>query len=360
MSTSSQQPALVVRKAGPWHQSIVLEKHFPLPVEPGIGQVLVRVVGAGLAFPDLLTAEDKHVRPLGKLPRVLGREMSGVVVRLGLGVKHLRLGDWVFGSPPSSSGAWAAFALANEANLHRFEPTNKFTPSIAAGFELNYGTSYHALVHQANVASKDVVLILGAAGGIGMAAIDICKAIGATVIACAGSSDKLAACKLAGADFLVDYSDPDKMREEVERITKGKAATLPSGVGGVDVVFDAVGGAWSEKALRCLRFQGRYLVLGFASGSSNPKDAIPRIPLNLVLLNERRVLGVLYGTWKDNNLKEDRVAMETMVEWMNKDMLKPVVKAYAVDKYKDAMDDLMKRRSVGKLVLDFDLLRARL
>jgi NADPH2:quinone reductase len=297
------------------------------------------------------------VHPLGQLPRIMGREISGVVIRVGLGVATLRLGDWVFGS--SVSGAWASFALVSESDCQRFTPSPAFTPLVAAGFSLNYGTSFHALVHQAGLREGETVLVLGAAGGIGLAAIDICKALGALVIACAGSAGKLKVCKDAGADFAVDYSDPDFMRSEVERITGGEAARSPLEKGGVDVVFDAVGGDWSERALRLCRFGGRFLVLGFASGSSNPKSAIPKIPLNLVLLNERKVLGVLYGTWRKLHPRADRQAMETMIAFMERGALKPLVQPYPVDRYKDAMEDLMSRRSVGKIVFDFDALHAR-
>jgi len=349
--------ALVVHKAGPWRESIQLHNDYAIPVTPGLGQVLVRVTAAGLAFPDLLTAEDRHVHPLGKLPRIMGREISGVVIRLGLGVTKLKLGDWVFGS--SVSGAWASFAIVSENDCQKFTPTRQFTPIIAAGFSLNYGTSFHALVHQAGLRESETVLILGAAGGIGLAAIDIAKALGATVIACASSAEKLKVCKDAGADFCVDYTDADEMRKQVERITGGEAARAPADKGGVDVVFDAVGGEWSERALRLLRFAGRFLVLGFASGSNAPKSAIPRVPLNLVLLNERKVVGVLYGTWRKLHPRADAQAMDTMIAMMERGALKPLVRAYPVAQYKDAMEDLMARRSVGKIVFDFDALRAR-
>jgi NADPH2:quinone reductase len=345
-----QGMALVVHKKGPWRESIVLERDWPMPMNPAVGHVTVRVVAAGLAFPDLLTAEDKHVHPLGKLPRTMGRELAGVVVKVGLGVTQLKLGDWVFGS--SVTGAWASYAMVAEQEVHKFTPSASLHPRVVAGFAMNYGTSWHALVHQAAVKAGDVVLILGAAGGIGLAAIDIAKALGATVIACGSSMAKLETCRQAGADYLVDYTDPDKMRTEVEKITQGKAAVNLSEPGGVDVVFDAVGGQWSERGLRLLRFGGRFLVLGFASGSSTPKDAIPRVPLNLVLLNERKVLGVLYGTWKKNNPAADRAAIETMLALMEKGILRPLVKAFPLEQFKVAAEDLMNRRSVGKLVFE--------
>ena len=348
----------MVHKAGPYNTSIVHEASFPIPVSPGIGQVLVRVSAAGLAFPDLLTAEDRHVHPLGKLPRIMGREIAGVVIKLGLGVSKLKLGDWVFGS--SVSGAWASFAVVAENEVQLFTPSPRFNPTIAAGFSLNYGTSFHAVVHQAQLGPGETILILGAAGGIGLAAIDIAKALGATVIACASSQDKLKVCKDAGADFVVDYTSPDSMRSQVEKITGGKAATSPLEKGGVDVVFDCVGGEWTEKALRLVRFGGRFLVLGFASGSNNPKSSIPSVPFNLILLNERKVLGVLYGTWRKLNPRAEQSAMETMIGWMEKGILKPLVRVYPLDEYKQAMDDLMGRRSVGKLVFDFEALRARI
>ena len=348
-------PALTCTGAGPWRTSLELRASRPSERErereplPRDG-VAVRVYAAGVAFPDVLTVEGKHVRPLGRTPRVMGREVAGRVEAVGADVARFRPGEWVMGD--ADNGAWADTAVLRESEAFAFDPA-RFDPRAAAGFVLNYGTSGHALKHQAELRRGEVLLVLGAAGGVGSAAVEIGKALGAVVIACASSPDKLDACRRLGADHVVDYRDPDAMRAAVERITGGRAATSPAERGGVDVVFDAVGGKWSEPAMRLLRFGGRFLVLGFASGSDTPKTAIPKIPLNLALLNERRICGVLYGTWKANYPEQCRELVRWLLDLVADGKLRPIVDSFPVDKWRDAIEALMGRKVVGKVVLTF-------
>lgn len=180
--------AIVVHKAGPYKTSFVLESNFPIP-PIGQNEARVRVAYAGLAFPDVLTGEGKHVHPLGKTPRIMGREIVGQIVAIAFSEDSpykdkYKVGDWIFGS--GKYGSWCEYATVkiNEFELIKFTPSKNLQPKVVAGFALNYGTSWHALVHQGELKKNDFVLILGASGGIGLAAIDIAKAFGAKVIAC--------------------------------------------------------------------------------------------------------------------------------------------------------------------------------
>lgn len=221
------------------------------------------------------------------------------------------MGDTVFGV--SATGGMAEQCLMYEAAAYKL-PMG-LDPHIAAGFELNYGTSWHGVVDLANIRAGETLLVLGASGGVGMAAIDIGKAVGATVVACASTPAKLEACRAQGADLLVDYSGDFK------------AALKEAGVyGDVDVVYDPVGGALAEMALRSLGWGGRFVVVGFASGGAVPNDAIPRIPLNQVLLNERQVLGLFWGAWKTRDKNEkNRKNMAKMIQLLQDRKLSPTV-----------------------------------
>ena len=205
------------------------------------------------------------------------------------------------------------------------------------------GTTYHGLIDIGELKKGEILLVLGASGGVGMAAIDIGKAVGAIVIACASSEKKLQACKEAGADHLIDYTK-DGFRDALKKIAPK----------GVDVTYDPVGGKWSELALRSTGWAGRFLVVGFAAGGEVPKDAIPAVPLNLALLNERKILGVFWGMWKalDQNVG-NRKNIGVMMEWIKEGKLTPYVsKIYPIAEYLKACDDLMNRRAIGKIVLD--------
>jgi len=186
------------------------------------------------------------------------------------------------------------------------------------------------------------LLVLGASGGVGASAIDLGKALGATVIACASTEEKLEFCKAAGADHLINY-EKDDLRAELKKIKMD---------GRVDVVYDPVGGRWSEPALRSMGWGGRYLVVGFAAGGEVPKNAIPSLPLNLALLNERQILGVLWGMWKarDGN-KGNAQNIATMMKMVQEGRLKPVVsRVYPLEgSFREACDDIMGRRVMGKV-----------
>lgn len=210
--------------------------------------------------------------------------------------------------------------------------------------QINYGTTYHALVDIAALKEGETVLVLGASGGVGMAAIDIAKALGATVIACASSAGKLAACKDAGADLLVNYTEGD-FRKSI------KTSIQELGVEGIDVVYDPVGGQFAEPSMRSLAWGGRYLVVGFAAGGTTPAKAIPKMPLNLALLSERKILGVFWGAWKmlDNN-ETNSQNIAKMMTMIQEGKLKPVVsQVFPLQDYKGAFKALAARKVIGKI-----------
>ena len=335
-----------VDKGAPWRETLKLWAKRPsrdrAVLEPR--EVRVKIMASGLAFPDVLTAEDKHVRPLGKTPKVMGKELAGVVTESTS--EKFKVGDWVFGE--TTQGAWGESCILMESETHRFDP-NKVDFKVVAGLALNYGTVYHALVHIAEIKKGEILLVLGAGGGVGLGAVEIGKARGAIVIACASSKEKLDLCRKSGADYLVNYTDKD-WALQVEKISGGKAARDLKDKGGVDVVFDPVGGAFSEPALRMLRFQGRHIVVGFASGGDHPKSSIPKIPLNLALLNERKIMGVLFGTWRAQHFKENYEMVEELVRMLERGEIKPQVQAFPLRDWYTAIEQLMGRQAAGKIV----------
>lgn len=302
--------------------------------------VRVKVLSCGLAFPDILTLEGKHMmKP--QCPFVPCNEVCGEVIEVGSGVRGFQVGDIVFGL--TQRGALQSETLMQVDNVYRCpEGVDVHT---AAGFTVNYGTTWHGLVDLAHLKKGETVLILGASGGVGMAAIDIAQAMGCNVVACASTPAKLEACRQAGANVLINYSGGAK---------KFKKALKDSGVYGcVDVVYDPVGGDLSEVCVRALSWAGRFVVIGFASGGATPKSAIPRLPLNLVLLNERQVLGCFWGAWclQDGN-KGNRDNINQMMELVRCGMMKPLVsKTYAFEDYKQAMEHMMNRKVLGKVTV---------
>lgn len=306
-------------------------------MKPHAGTVIVKVLSCGLAFPDVLTIGGKHVMRT-PTPFVPGGEICGVVTVVGPDVKKLKIGDRIFGG--ATKGGIAEEAEMMEATSYIL-PAG-VDPNVGAGFELNYGTTYHGLVDIGNLKAGETLLVLGASGGVGAAAIDLGKALGATVIACASSEDKLAFCKAAGADHLIDY-EKDDLRASLKKIGMD---------GKIDVVYDPVGGKWSEPAVRSLGWGGRLLVVGFAAGGDTPKNAIPKVPLNLLLLNERQIQGVFWGPWKarDRNRKNAQ-NIAAMMKLVQEGKLKPVVsRVYPMETgFIQACDDIMNRRVMGKV-----------
>ncbi|WP_250451681.1 NADPH:quinone oxidoreductase family protein [Caballeronia sp. ATUFL_M2_KS44] len=296
------------------------------------GEVIIDVKAASVNFPDVLIIQNKYqFKP--PLPFTPGAELAGVVREAGAGVTRFRPGMRV--AAYTAQGAFAEQVRANESACIALPDDVDFAD--AAAFTIAYGTSYHALVDRAALKAGDALLVLGAAGGVGLAAVQIGKIVGARVIAAASSAEKLAFCKAHGADDVIDYANED-LRERIKALTGGE---------GPDVVFDPVGGAYAEPAFRGIGWRGRYLVVGFANGE------IPKLPLNLALLKGASIVGVFWG---DHMRREPQLAdkdFATMVDWIKAGKLRPVVtKRYALDETPQALDDMMNRRVAGKIVIE--------
>jgi NADPH2:quinone reductase len=320
--------AVVCKDWGP-PDSLVVEEIAGLV--PAAGQVVVDVKAAGVNFPDVLTVQGKYqVKP--ELPFTPGNEFAGVVRAVGDGVTAFRAGDRVIGF--TRTGAFAEQALAPAEALVPMPPEMDF--DVAAAITLTYGTSHHAIVDRGALQPGETMLVLGAAGGVGLAAIEIGKALGARVIAAASSADKLAVCKAHGADVLIDYTKED-LREALKAATNGK---------GPDVIYDPVGGVYSEPALRSIAWRGRHLVVGFANGE------IPKLPWNLMLLKGASVVGVFWGDFVRREPQANQAAMRQMLGWMAEGKLRPLVsRRYALKDTAQALNDMAARKVTGKVVI---------
>jgi NADPH2:quinone reductase len=312
----------------------LLWKELPTP-EPGAGQVRLRIEAASLNFPDLLIVQNKYqMKP--PLPFVPGSEYAGVIEAVGEGVKHFKPGQRV--ACLSGTGGFGTHTLAPAALCM---PLPDGFPAVdAAAFIMIYATSHHALIDRGQLKAGETVLVLGAAGGVGTAAIQIAKAAGARVIAAASSDEKCALCTQLGADATINYSTHTPqagLRDEIKRLTDGK---------GPDLIYDPVGGDFAEPAFRSIAWRGRYLVVGFASGP------IPALPLNLTLLKGASIVGVFWGDFARREPQANAAMMQALAGMYAKGQVKPVIdqtlpmaelhKAYAI----------MGSRSVkGKLVL---------
>jgi len=298
---------------------------------PGPGEVAVDVRAAGVNFPDVLTVQGKYqVKP--PLPFTPGNEFAGVVRAVGEGVGKLAVGDRVIGF--TQTGAFAQQVIAPAAVLMPMPPGMDF--DTAAAITLTYGTSHHAVVDRGQLKAGETMLVLGAAGGVGLAAIEIGKALGARVIAAASNAEKLEVCRQHGADVLIDYTKED-LREAIKAATGGK---------GPDVIYDPVGGPYSEPALRSIAYRGRHLVIGFAAGD------IPKLPWNLMLLKSASVVGVFWGDFARREPQKNLAAMREMLGWMAEGKLKPLVsKRYQLAETAQALNDMAERKVTGKVVI---------
>ncbi len=318
---------VVCREIGPVEQVEIEERDAP---EPGEGQVVVDVEAAGVNYVDALFVRGEYqIKP--NPPFVPGSEIAGTVSSIGPGVSDLRPGERVLATV--GLGGFAEKVAARPEQLVPI-PDN-LSMDAAAAFTQSYSTALFSLSRRAGLTEGEWVLVLGAAGGVGMAAIDVAKALGARVIAAASSVERLEIALRAGADATIDYSAED---------LKERARALSGG--GVDLVFDPVGGEKAEPALRALGYDGRFLVIGFASGE------IPRIPLNQVLLRNRRVIGVDWGAWMLADPAAQRELMRELMALVAKGRLHPATPTrYRFEDAPEALSDLLGHRLVGKAVL---------
>ncbi len=310
-------------------ETLVIEDIEPL--RAGKGQVVVTVKACGVNFPDTLIIQGKYqFKP--PMPFSPGSEVAGIVKEVGEGVTGISVGDHVI-----ASTGWGGFAEEVVVSASKIIPMPAgldFT--IASAFVLTYGTSHHALKDRAQIQPGETLLVLGAAGGVGIAAIEIGRQLGARVIAAASSEEKLAVCRQHGAHEGINYASED-LRERIKEITEGK---------GIDVIFDPVGGTYSEPALRSMAWKGRFLVVGFAGGE------IPRIPLNLTLLKGCSIVGVFWGAFTEREPQRNAENLRELMGWLSHGILKPHISAtYPLERASDALYDMLNRRVLGKAVL---------
>jgi len=305
-------------------------KELPTP-QAQAGQVLIEIKAASLNFPDALIVQNKYqIKP--PLPFVPGSEYAGIVQAIGPGVEHLQVGQAV--ACLTGTGGFGTHVIAR-ASVCLPLPTG-FPMADAAAFIMTYATSHHALVDRGQIKAGETVLVLGAAGGVGTAAIQIAKACGAKVIAAASSDDKCALCISLGADQTVNYSTTD-LREAIKTLTDGK---------GPDIVYDPVGGDMAEAAFRTIAWRGRYLVVGFAAGP------IPSLPLNLALLKGASIVGVFWGDFAKREPQANAAMMTELARWYGLGKIKPVLdRVMPMANLKAAFGLMASRQVMGKLVL---------
>lgn len=309
--------------------NLVLEEVDSLHAGPK--EVVVKVAACGLNFPDTLIIQGLYqFKP--ELPFTPGSDIAGIVKEVGEGVTHLKVGDSVFGFVAHGGLAEEVIVPGNAC----FPKPPQMDFPVAASFMMAYGTSYHALKDRAKLMEGETLLVMGASGGVGLAAVELGKLMGAKVIAAASSDEKLALCKEYGADELINYTKQD-LKSKIKELTEGK---------GVDVIYDPVGGDFSEQALRGIAWNGRFLVVGFAAGN------IPKIPLNLPLLKGASIVGVFWGGFAMKYPKENRSNTMTLMQWHAEGNLKPHIhKIVPLEDTKEALEEMMNRKVKGKLVV---------
>ncbi len=320
--------AVVCKAWGP-PESLVLEERPALVAEAG--KVVMSVKAANVKFSDTLIIANKYqTKP--ELPFIPGSEVAGVVKAVGAGVTDWKVGDRV--SAQSPSGGYAEEVSVEADRLQAVPDGCDY--AAAAGLTSTYGTSYYALTDRGHLKAGETLLVLGASGGVGLAAVEIGKALGAKVIACASSEEKLAVCREHGADETINYNTED-MRARVKEITKGK---------GIDVVYDPVGGDYSELALRDMAWGGRFLVIGFAAGP------IPKISLNLPLIKGCSIIGVWLGGMAKRDPAQRVAVAREMWKLYGEGKIKPHVwGTYPLAKAADALNAIAGRKVAGKVVL---------
>jgi len=300
-------------------------------LQAGPGQVVIDVQAAGVNFPDVLIVQGKYqFKP--ELPFVPGSEVAGTIRSIADDVTTFKPGDQVIAFVPT--GGFGQQLLAPAQALIPMPPSMDF--ETAAAITLTYGTSYHAIVDRAMLKNSENMLILGAAGGVGLAAIEIGKALGVRIIACASSDEKLEVCRQHGADVLINYSKED-LREAVKAATGGK---------GPDVIYDPVGGEYTEPAFRSIAWGGRHLVVGFANGE------IPKLPLNLTLLKGASLMGVFWGEFTKRDPKGNMANMRQLLQWLHEGKIKPRISGrYKLEEAAQALNDMAARKVTGKVVV---------
>lgn len=320
--------AVVCERFGPPSELTVQD--LPSP-EPGPSQIRIDVMAAGCNYPDFLIVQGLYqFKP--PFPFSPGGEVAGVVSAVGAKVTDFEVGDRVAANMIYGGFAEQAIAEAGAA----VKIPDGFDFKEASAFLLTYATSLYALEDRGHLKAGQTLLVLGAAGGVGLAAVQLGKAMGAKVIAAASSAEKLEVCTQAGADAVINYAEED-LKERAKALTKGQ---------GVDVIYDPVGGVYSEAALRAIAWEGRFLVVGFAAGD------IPKIPLNLALLKGCDIVGVFWGSFMARDPARHRHHVQNLFELWSSGKIRPLVsQTYPLDQATSALDDLGSRRAKGKIVI---------
>ena len=320
--------AVLCREYGPPENLQVDEIDWPIATK---GKLVIEVKACGVNFPDTLIIQGKYqFKPA--FPFSPGGEVAGIVREVGEGVTHLKSGDNVF-----SLTGWGGFAEGVLADGYRtFSMPPGMDYQTAASLMYTYGTSYHALKDRANIKPGETLLVLGAAGGVGLAAVTLGKIMDAKVIAAASTDEKLALCRDYGADETINYTTRN-LRDCIKELTGGQ---------GVDVIYDPVGGDLAEPALRSMNWQGRYLVIGFAAGP------IPSLPFNLPLLKGCSVVGVFWGAFAERQPKDNSRNVQELIGFWQDGRLKPHIHAtYPLEEAADALNEMLSRRVMGKVLV---------
>ena len=320
--------AVLCKAFGPAENLVLEEIASP---EAKKNEVLLQVHAAGVNFPDTLIIEGKYqFKP--PFPFSPGGEAAGVLTAVGEKVSHLKVGDRVMAL--TGWGSFAEEVAVPGYNVMPIPASMDF--ASAAAFGMTYGTSMHALKQRANLQPGETLLVLGASGGVGLAAVEIGKAMGAKVIAAASSAEKLEVAKAAGADELINYSESN-LKDEVKRLTGGQ---------GADVIYDPVGGDLFDAAIRSIAWNGRLLVVGFASGR------IPELPVNLTLLKGAAVVGVFWGSFAQRQPQDNAANFQQLFAWHAEGKLKPLVsQTFPLEQAAEAINTLGQRKAVGKVVV---------
>jgi NADPH2:quinone reductase len=321
--------AVLCKAFGPADTLVLEEVASP---EPKKNEILIDVHAAAVNFPDTLIIEGKYqFKP--PFPFSPGGEAAGVVAAVGEKVSHLKPGDRVM-----ALTGWGSFAEQVAVPAYNVMPIPKGIDfNSAAAFGMTYGTSMHALKQRANLQPGETLLVLGASGGVGLAAVEIGKAMGARVIAAASSAEKLEVAKAAGADALINYSE-ENLKDRVKELTGGQ---------GADVIYDPVGGDLFDAAMRAINWNGRLLVVGFASGR------IPELPVNLALLKGASVVGVFWGSFAQRQPQDNLANFQQLFAWYAEGKLKPLVsQTFPLERAADAINALANRTAVGKVVVE--------
>ena len=320
--------AIICEKYGPISQLQLQEVPDPTPAAD---EVLIQVHACSVNFPDTLIVQGLYqFKP--PLPFSPGSDLAGTVLAFGEQVKGFKVGDKVVGFATHGGYAEQAVLKANTC----FPKPPGMDMVQAAAFMLAYGTSYHALKDRANIKEGETLLVLGAAGGVGLTAVELGHRMGARVIAAASTNEKLEVCKSYGAEMTINYAEED-LKEKLKELTNGK---------GVDVIYDPVGGAYSEPALRRMAWNGRYLVVGFAAGN------IPKIPLNLPLLKGCQIVGVFWGSFAQRFPGRNLQNTMELIQWFAEGKLKPQIHdTYPLAEAVRALEDIQARKVKGKAVI---------